>query len=135
MKIAIPVSGDRVSTVFDTADELFIIESKAGMPPVETKSLKGTPVIAKAAMLKTLDIQVLICGALPRPVEYMIETAGIRVIPFIRGTAEEVFAAFLKDNLDDHIFVMPGCRRQQIDTQTGLCRRGRAINGGGRNKK
>lgn len=135
MKIAIPIWGDRVATVFDAADELLIIDSNAGEPPGLTRSsIKGTTIIGKAAMLKSSGIQVLICGALPRPMEYMIETAGIQVISFIRGTVDEVFTAFLKDRLDDHVFVMPGCRRQQRAPGRGFCTRGMPANRGGRIK-
>lgn len=124
MKIAMPVSQNRLSTVFDAADELVVLETKEGALHAASRlSLKGANVIAKAALLKSSDVQVLICGALPRPMEYMFEAAGIRTIPFIRGSVDAVFAAFQEGRLDDHVFAMPGCRRRHGQNARRTCYR------------
>jgi len=135
MKIAIAVWGDRVATVFDAAERLLIVESKGGLSSEPARlPVSGVSIIAKAAAVKTSGVDVLICGAMPRPVEYMIETAGIQVVPFIRGAVADVLAAFLNGKLDDHVFVMPGCRRRAAEGQGGICRRRMQTNTGGMKK-
>ena len=110
MKIAIPVCGNRVSTVFDAAEELLMIENNPGAAPVQSRTFwREDTLIARAARIRELGAQVLICGALSEVVKRMLEAAGIRVIPFIRGTADEVFEAFCKGKLSRERFFLPGC--------------------------
>lgn len=110
MKIAIPVCGNRVSTVFDAADELLIIDNTMGVEPEPSRALwREDTLIARTTRIRELGVQVLICGALSGAVERMLEAAGIRVIPFIRGTVDEVFDAFCRGNLKGKRFFLPGC--------------------------
>jgi len=134
MKIAIPVCGDRVSTVLDAADEFLIIEDGTRGAWIQTKaSWKEDTPIGRILQLRDLGIQVLICGAVVRPMARMLETAGIRVIAYVRGTADEVFEAFHNGDLDSRRFFLPGCapceRRSVRD-----CYRQRESNTGGNNK-
>jgi len=134
MKIAIPVCGDRVSTVLDAADELLIIEDGARGARIQTRaSWKENNPIGRILQLRDLDIDVLICGAVVRPMARMLETAGIRVIAYVRGTADEVFEAFHNGNLDNRRFFLPGCAPCERGSARGRhCQR--EINTGGNNK-
>jgi len=110
MKIAIPTWNGRVSPVFDTASRLLVIEirEKSEVDRFET-DISEHFLPSKSIRLTGLEIDTLICGAISRPLAYMITTAGMKLIPWIAGQVEEVLQAFLKDNLFDPRFIMPGC--------------------------
>ncbi len=110
MKIAMPVCGNRLSTVFDTADELLMLETGPGVAPEQSRARwKEDTVIARTAQIKESGVQVLICGALSGSVARMLNAAGVRVIPFIRGTVDEVLEAFCNGTLSGKHFFLPGC--------------------------
>lgn len=111
MKIAMPVWNDLVSTVLDFSDRLLIADCEAGR--VENRSLVNlaeTAPVAKVARLRELGIQVLLCGAISRPLEQMIRAAGIEIIPFLKGRADDVLNAYLSRRLVGPGFMLPGCR-------------------------
>ena len=129
MKIAMPVCGNRLSTVFDAADELLMIETVPGVTSEQSRAhWKEDNVIARTAYIRESGVQVLICGAMSRSVARMLNVAGIRVIPFIRGTVDEVLEAFCNGTLSGRHFFLPGCtpcewqgRRRLL---RGGCKRG-----------
>ena len=111
MKIAIPVWGYYVSTVFDFSDRLLIVDVDSGC--IESRStvhFVANTIVGKAARLKEIGVQVLLCGAISRLLERMIVTSGMTVVPFLRGTADEILEAYLSGRLLDRSFVLPGCR-------------------------
>jgi predicted Fe-Mo cluster-binding NifX family protein len=111
MKIAIPVWNDLVSTVLDFSDRLLIADCEAGH--VENRTvvdLAETAPVAKVSRLKELGIQVLLCGAVSRPLEQMIMAAGIEIIPFLKGRTDDVLNAYLSRRLSGPGFMLPGCR-------------------------
>jgi predicted Fe-Mo cluster-binding NifX family protein len=110
MKIAMPVCGNRLSTVFDAADELLMVETGPGVTPGQSRSRwKEDTLIARTAQIRESDVQILICGALSGSVARMLNAAGIRVIPFIRGTVDEILEAFCNETLSGRHFFLPGC--------------------------
>ncbi len=111
MNVAIPVWEDHVSTVFDFCDRLLVVDVASGrIKGRKTVRLADNTIACKPAGLKELDIGVLLCGAISRPLYRMIETSGITIIPFLRGTADEVLEAYLSGSLPDVRFVLPGCQ-------------------------
>lgn len=122
MKIAIPVQGDHVATVFDGAEELLIVEERFD----RASNTSRTPFaeetdIAKVAYLKEQHVQVLICGALPGFLQRMLEAAGVHVFSFIRGPVDEVVQAFYDGNLDEQRFFLPGCRPRRFPFPRRRC--------------
>ena len=110
MKIAIPVCENRVSTVFDAADVLLLIETGPGDAEKRSSvAWEGESAIGRTARIREMGVQVLICGALSGAVERMLEAAGIQVISFVRGGVDEVFEAFRSGTLRERHFFMPGC--------------------------
>ncbi len=130
MRIAIPVSGNRVSTVFDAADELLLVET--GLQNVQQRSRTawvGENAIGRTARIREMGVQVLICGAMSGAVERMLEAAGVRVISFVRGTVDEVLEAFCSGQIGERRFFMPGCAPcegwgQQRRRRRGPCKAG-----------
>jgi len=110
MKIAIPTWNGRVSPVFDTASRLLVVEGdeERECSRFET-DISEHFLPSKSMRLAGLGIDTLICGAISRPLAYMITTAGIKLIPWISGQVEEVVQAFLTNTLFDPRFIMPGC--------------------------
>lgn len=112
MKIALSAWKENVSIVFDTAEELLILEQREGnifhWSIARFLSLEAS---ARAKQLKTMGIDVLICGAISRPVEAVISAAGITVVSFVRGPAKEVLKAYITGQLQSGAFALPGCKR------------------------
>ena len=124
MKVAIPTWQGRVSPVLDVARSLLLVDLEAGVEGRRRlEALEETGVLARAARLRGLSADVLICGALSRPLEQALVSAGIEVIPHVCGNVDEVLGAYLAGRLRDRAFLMPGC---------GGCRhrRGRGKRGG-----
>ena len=109
MKIAIPTWNGRVSPVFDTASRLIVVEAagQGEYSRFET-DISEHFVPSKVMRLTGLGVDTLICGAISRPLAYMMTTAGIRLIPWISGQVEDVLQAFLTGTLFDLRFMMPG---------------------------
>ena len=109
-RIAIPTWNGRVSPVFDTASRLLVVEAGEGgeCSRFETDITENF-LPSKTMRLTGLGVDTLICGAISRPLAYMITTAGIKLIPWISGQVEDVLQAFLRGNLFDTQFMMPGC--------------------------
>jgi predicted Fe-Mo cluster-binding NifX family protein len=110
MKIAIPIWNGRVSPVFDTASRLVVVEitEESEVSRFET-DISEYFLPSKSMRLTGLGIDILICGAISRPLASMITTTGIKLIPWISGQVEEVVQAFLNNTLFDPRFIMPGC--------------------------
>lgn len=72
-------------------------------------SLEALNPLRRAARLRGLWVDVVICGAVSRPLSAALSAAGITVIPLRRGPVEEVLAAFVAGSLGDARFRLPGC--------------------------
>ena len=111
MKIALSVWKDCISTVFDAADQLLVVE-KDGDGALKRIDLSGsTPPTdqSRAMQLKEMEIDVLICGAISRPQEAAIAASGITVHPFVRGSVQEIIDAYESGQLHTAAFALPGC--------------------------
>src|SRR4030065_634951 len=125
MKIALSVWKDYISTVFDTADQLVVLElDKTNGQKRTMVKLNVADVSGRAKQIKEKQIEVLICGAISRPLEASLISLGIRVYAFVRGSVEEVLAAYQNGSLDHAIFALPGCRRRGCSGNRGQNRRG-----------
>ena len=110
MKIALSAWKDYISTVFDTADQLLVLDIDEADGHKRTMvKLNPADVAGRANQIKEMQIDVLICGAVSRPLEASLISLGIRVHGFVRGPVEDVLTAFQDGNLDQAIFAMPGC--------------------------
>lgn len=129
MRIALAAHEGRISPVLDVARRLVIIDlqddREAGR---QEAALAGASVAARVASVQELGVDVLLCGALSRPLEAALVAAGVRLIPHICGDVDEIAEAFRSGNLADGAYVMPGCcgrRRQQRGRQPGHAGGGR----------
>ncbi|MCK4341845.1 MAG: NifB/NifX family molybdenum-iron cluster-binding protein [Phycisphaerae bacterium] len=110
MRVALPTWDGRISPVFDVARRLLVVDverdAEIGRSEVD---LEETRLAARASRVTALGVHVLICGAISWPLEAMLTSAGIRLIPQICGPVEDVLRAFLAGQLPDEAFLMPGC--------------------------
>ena len=114
MKLAIPVSGDRVSTAFDFARHLLLLECEDGREIHRAGlALEEEAPLSRARRLESLGARALICGAISRSLAEHLASAGIDVIPFVSGTVEEVLAAYLAGELESAQFLMPGSTAEE----------------------
>lgn len=110
MRIAIPIWNDHVSPVFDSAERLLVVEVDHDQKTACRSTILLEPNQARrAAQLSRLGIDQLLCGAVSRALEDLLNSSGVRVHGRIRGEVEDVLQAFLTDGLDDHRFCLPGC--------------------------
>ena len=109
MKLAMPVADSRVSAALDFARQLLLVEYEHGREVRRaTIALQEQIPMNRARKLARLGVDVLICGAISRPLSEHLEAAGIQVIPFVSGTSDEVLLAYRTNSLDSVHFLMPG---------------------------
>jgi predicted Fe-Mo cluster-binding NifX family protein len=115
----------RISPLFDVSLHLALyvtlnheIESESSI------ALPDEP-LAKVRALEEQALDVLICGAISGWIGEMIENSRIRLVSFIAGDAEQVLSAFLRGEVKDGNWNMPGCGRRNRRRRAGHgCRRG-----------
>ncbi len=130
MKIALPIWNNRISPLFDTACRVLIWSLEGGgRGGWEEHDLRGLIPPMKVRRIKELGADVLICGAVSNPVAYLVESAGIKLVPWVSGPMDEVIEAFEAGQLDEPRYFMPGCGRMRRGRAGG--RRGRSSAGGG----
>lgn len=110
MRIAIPVSDGRISPVFDAARRLLLVDIENGREVRRIEQIVDEQDLGpRARRVAGSGADVLICGAISRPLETMISSAGVEVIPHTCGLVDDVLSAFVSGGLTDQAFVMPGC--------------------------
>ncbi len=110
MKVAIPAWAGQVSTVFDFAHTLLLVELHGGKEISRSEiSLHEYPSILRAGALSRLGAKVLICGAISRSLATVVARYGIEIIPFVSGFVDEILDAYLTGQLADARFFLSGC--------------------------
>jgi len=112
MRIAIPVWEGRISPVFDTADQLLLVDEQDGCEKERRLvSLTGVAGPSRADRLRQMGVQVLLCGGITRPLWLGLTSGGITVIPNLFGEAGTIVSRYLAgEDLEDR-FTLHGRRR------------------------
>ena len=99
MIVAIPAWSGRVSPVFDTASRLLVADIDAG-GEVDRRliDLGNGSAHERVKRLTSAGIDVLLCGALSRPLFDMLEAAGLQVVPFLSGSVDDYMAIDVSRN-------------------------------------
>jgi predicted Fe-Mo cluster-binding NifX family protein len=122
MKLAIPVWQGRVSPVFDVAEHLLVVEFNGSVEIARRQeTLPDEALDRRAQQLQTLGIETLICGAISYPLEVLLASVRIKVVPRICGDVEEVLQAFRSGQLQNDRFAMPGCCGLKQRRRRGNC--------------
>ena len=110
MKIAMPIWNERISPVFDVAEKVLILDvQNRTVRSRSERTLAQCDPFEKIGQLRADGVEVLVCGAISRPVTVYAEAQGIRTIPFMAGDIEDVIKAYLEGRLASPGFFMPGC--------------------------
>ena len=113
MKIALSVYEKKISPVFDFASLLSVYEKKNEKATMTNEiNLVGIEFNEKIRILKQNEIELIICGAVSNQFRQLIEMEGIKLIPWVCGSVEEIINVFLKNKLDNKQYFMPGCGRR-----------------------
>ena len=103
------VWGNRVSPVFDSAQTILLAD--IDNMEITGRKREFIPVTAPSTMAGTLvklNIDTLICGAISKQPAEIIEEAGITLLPFITGNAEQILEEFARKQSMSK-YIMPGC--------------------------
>jgi Uncharacterized conserved protein len=114
--IAITFWNGLVSPLFDAAATALIVGPDNNRRQI---AMNNATLYAKADLLKRHETTIVICGAISAIALTVLQERGIRVIPWIRGSIEEVLLAYGNGSLETDSFFMPGCHRRN------RCRKGR----------
>jgi len=110
MKVALTIWENRISPLFDSASVLLIADVEGrGITKRHLEPLECESPFSKAARLDDLGVNVLICGGISESFANLIEAHRIRIIPFTKGTVDEVLEAYATGNINRQDFRMPGC--------------------------
>ena len=110
MKIAIPIWNDCVSSVFDFASKLLLVQIENNQEISRSQiPLEGRSLSRLVGQLKSLEIDVIICGAISRAHSEMVTASGIEVLAYVTGQIDDVLEAYLTGQLAESQFTMPGC--------------------------
>jgi predicted Fe-Mo cluster-binding NifX family protein len=89
---------------------LLVVDQESGAEAGRLEAaIEETELGARARQVANLGVEVLICGAISMPLEAMLVSAGVRVLPHTCGPVEEVLRAFASGRLPDEAYSMPGC--------------------------
>lgn len=123
MKIAMPIWEGRVSPVMDTANRLLVIEVQDSVEI--SRQVERTPRpygTHLAKFVSELGVEVVLCGAISRQLESLLEKSGVEIIGCIKGNVDEVMMAYLNDTLDSRRFFIPAYRVGHGHRRKGRCR-------------
>ncbi len=114
MIIGLTLWGERISPVFDSCHMLLV--AKIENSKIIIKRFEPfDPVIPflMSKRLSELEIDILICGAISIEPANLIESAGIKLIPFISGNAENILEAYVKGETLTVKFIMQERRKKR----------------------
>ena len=127
MKTAFSVLDQRIAPVFDTSRTVLLVESAGGPDSAKDnlRAIVGENAQQRISWFSEQKVDVLVCGAISKPIQMCLEAVGIQVIPFVAGDINDVVAAIAKGLISDDAFTMPGCcgRRRGWRGGQGRCRR------------
>lgn len=134
MVVGITTWGDRVSPVLDTAEQLLVFDAERGPEAARVVVLSGLTFWTRAAAIGGAGIDVLICGAVTRPLLEALTASGLTVVPWVSGAVDDILQAFSCGETVEQRFAMPGCGRARRGRQ-GACERGRRGRGRRRSER
>ncbi|HDD35208.1 MAG TPA: hypothetical protein ENF30_00230 [Candidatus Desulfofervidus auxilii] len=98
--VGIPVFGSRVAPRFDCASKMLILEIEKGKLSNQKEiNLSWQNPLSVINQMRSMAINVLICGAIPCFWMRILSGCGIKVISWVSGEWQEAFDLFLKGKL------------------------------------
>jgi predicted Fe-Mo cluster-binding NifX family protein len=110
MRVAIPLWQGRVSPVFDESSRILLVDIAENQEQHrQEESLMARNPFERAQLLPMLGVDLVVCGMISQTQRTALKSAGIRIIPCICGSMEEVIAAILDGRIENGDLLMPGC--------------------------
>lgn len=114
MTVVLAINGDRISPVLDVTRCFLLVTARPdGALMRKEEIIDDDEPVSKVRRIVDLGARVLICGAISWPLEAVLTSAGVRVVPNTCGLLDEVIAAFFSGDLTGRAFLMPGCPGRQ----------------------
>ncbi len=109
MKVAIPEHEGRIAPVFDTCRRVLVVDQTGEEDRIiSNEDWSNAARHIRAARLRDLGVDTLLCGGISRWLQQQVGFHGIRLFPWLVGSVEEVLLAFKDGRLNDPVFAMPG---------------------------
>lgn len=109
-KVAFTYWDNRIAPVFDTATNILVLEYENGtIINRYERILPQNNFYEKKEILKSLNIDNLICGAISKQLFRHLKIDNITIYPFISGELETIIKAWENKELTEQKFTMPGC--------------------------
>ena len=109
MKIAVSASGENIATTFDFVDEIVVFEYVNGNAISKQRFVLDEKFIPlRAAKLKRLKINTLICGAISNPATNILRYYGITVMAGITGNIDKITDEVSHGNSNLSKYKLPG---------------------------
>ena len=113
-RLAIPAWQNAVASTFDFAHDVVIVDVERDREIARSDAvLPKEDALRKAALLRQLEVDEVVCGAISRPSADALIQAGLRVYPFVAGSIDDVLSAHLSGRLAESRFLLPGCEPGQ----------------------
>jgi len=110
MRIAIPIRDTSVSTAFDFARKLLLLEFENGREARRSEiELVPESAAQRAERLRDLGVDILICGAISRDLAQSVAAVGIDLLAYVTGPVDSVLKAYIAGQLAKPRFILPGC--------------------------
>ncbi|RPI24841.1 MAG: hypothetical protein EHM61_15980 [Acidobacteria bacterium] len=121
LRIGLTIWNGRVSPVFDVSHQLAIYKTSDREILREAEIPLPEDPFAKVRSLASQTLDVVICGAVSGWIAEAIESSGIKLFPFVAGEAGPVLQAFLRGEVRDPSWSMPGCCRGRRQGRPTCC--------------
>lgn len=110
MKAAFSYMDNRIAPVFDTARNIFLVEAMSRKIVSERREeFDANLPFQKAIYFVELGVDLLVCGAISRPLYDVMGAYGVHIFPFVAGELRQVVVAWVNGSLRASRFAMPGC--------------------------
>ena len=110
MNIGLSTFEEKLSVAFDFAENIFVFSIDNNNKIIDKKqyNLSSANFFERANEIKKLEVDILICGCISRCSLEMLNQMGIKVISHVSGTIDSVINAYLKNELNNPKFSLPG---------------------------
>lgn len=109
MLIALSLWQGRIAPVFDVSRRALLASLEDGRVTDRLELLlRHSGHASCAALLRRLEVQLLVCGAISRGFEKAIQQAGIQIVGFACGDVDAILDAVVGERLWEACFRMPG---------------------------
>ena len=110
MRVGLMLSRGNIAVTFEFARRLLVVDMEGGFENGRfQRTMAGVSPAARVELLGELRVELLVCGAISRPISSMLKAKGVQLVPLVFGNGEKVLAGLFEDRLEDPCFLFPDC--------------------------